>query len=146
MKRLRITSSLLGAALLACLAGLAAAEPSAWFRLEFADRAPVCADATASRCTDPHARLIRFEVRDGERIEMLSGSGSPPAWTAFDAVWVYAPTAVDEAAATIELTAMVGGARLRISDQGRHHEQTLPIRRWVALGGDTGLWVRVTPH
>ncbi|MGE0624002.1 MAG: hypothetical protein AB7I04_06200 [Pseudomonadales bacterium] len=154
MKRSETTSpscpGLLLSVVLALWAGMATGQSSDWFLLEFADSRPPCADVAADqRCVGTQPRIAHFEMRDGERIEMQSGSDAPPVWTAFGGVWVYATQTVQDYQNTaIELTATPTGARLIISDRGRHYLQSVPLERWVALESDVDptLWVRVTPH
>lgn len=136
--------------LLALTSGSASAEAYAWYQLEFADSRPPCVEVSPEqRCVGTQPRIARFEMRDGERIEMLSGSNVPPVWAAFGGVWVYATAAAGDYQNTaIELNATPTGVRLIISDRGRHYLQSVPLSRWVALESDVDptLWVRVTPH
>jgi hypothetical protein len=136
--------------LLTASASAASAQTSDWYLLEFADSRPPCSEvADGEHCVGTQPRIMHFEMRDGERIEMLSGSDAPPVWAAFDGVWVYASAAAGDYQNTaIELDATPTGARLIISDRGRHYLQSVPLNRWVALESevDPTLWVRVTPH
>ena len=137
------------ALLLVLVAGTAVAEVSGWYLLEFADSPPCVEVVDGLPCTGTEPRIAHFEMRDGERIEMQSGSDAPPAWTAFGGVWVYATTTIrDYQNTAIELNATRAGARLIISDRGRHYLQSVPLNRWVALENhvEPALWVRVTPH
>jgi hypothetical protein len=142
-----LSLGLLGAAGVLISQQAAAAEP--WFLLEFADSRPPCVDAPAnSRCIGTVPKTTVFEMRDGERIEMPSTSTLPPAWAAFDQMWVYAPAVAGAyGRRTIELTATPMGARLIIQDGEYEYLQSIPLSRWIALEArnQPKLWVRVTP-
>ena len=121
-----------------------------WFLLEFADSKPPCLDITeGSRCIGTAPKTSVFEMRDGERLEMPTGTPVPPAWVALDRLWVYAP-AVTAAYGrrAIELAATPMGARLVIEDGEYHYLQSIPLSRWTALEtrNQPKLWVRVSPY
>ena len=120
-----------------------------WFLLEFADSKPPCLAVTENgRCIGTRPKTAVFEMRDGERMEMPSGTALPPVWAAFAELWVYAPaiSAADDRR-TIELTATPMGARLVIQDGEYEYLQSIPLSRWTALEArnQPKLWVRVTP-
>ena len=80
---------------------------------------------------------------------MPTGDEIPPAWVAFDALWVYAPAAASRSLErSIELTATPIGVRLIIQDRGRHFLRSVTLDDWQQLDGDLGsgppIWVRVT--
>lgn len=119
-----------------------------WYLVEFADSRPPCIQAsTEARCLGTRPTIARFEIRDGERIEMPDTGEIPPAWARFDQMWVYAPAAIAGSGNRfIELVATPSGARLSINDRGRQYLQSVPLGEWVALESDPHpkLWVRVT--
>ncbi len=121
-----------------------------WFLLEFADSKPPCLDVPeGSRCSGTVPRSTKFEMRDGERIEMPTGTPVPPVWAAFEQMWVYAPAVAGQyGRRTIELVRTPVGARLAISDGEYHYLQSVQLSRWVALDTENQakLWVRVTPY
>ena len=142
-----LTLGLLGAA--GVLLSPQAAASDSWFLLEFANSKPPCLDVPEnSRCIGTAPKTTVFEMRDGERIEMPSTSTLPPAWAAFDQMWVYAPAVAGAyGRRTIELTATPMGARLIIQDGEYEYLQSIPLSRWIALEArnQPKLWVRVTP-
>ncbi len=120
-----------------------------WFLLEFADSKPPCLDVPeGGRCIGTAPRTTTFEMRDGERIEMPTSGTPPPAWAAFEQMWVYAPAVAGQyGSRTIDLTATPMGARLIITDGEYQYLQSIPLARWVALDArnQPDLWVRVSP-
>ena len=145
-------STLLGLGLLGVAGVLITHEAAAaesWFLLEFADSKPPCLNAEEdSRCIGTRPKTTVFEMRDGERIEMPSGTELPPAWAAFAEIWVYAPAvAAAYERRSIELTKTPMGARLVIQDGEYEYLQSIPLSRWTALEArnQPKLWVRVTP-
>ena len=121
-----------------------------WFLLEFADSKPACTDVPeGSRCIGTRPKTTRFEILDGERIVMPTATPLPPAWAAFDQLWVYAPAATGTyVRRAIELMATPTGVRLTIYDGEYDYLQSIPLSRWTALEArnQPKLWVRVTPY
>ena len=121
-----------------------------WFLLEFADARPPCMDvAEGTRCIGTRPRTTVFEMLDGERLDMPTSTPLPPAWAAFDDMWVYGPAiGAHYGRRSIELAETPMGARLIINEGDRHYLQSVPLSRWVALESKNQpkLWVRVTPH
>lgn len=121
-----------------------------WFRLEFADSRPPCLDVPeGARCIGTRPKTSVFEMRNGERLEMPTCTPLPPAWAAFESLWVYAPAAAGSyARRAIELAETPLGARLLIYEGDRHYLQSVPLARWVALEtkNQPKLWVRVSAY
>ena len=121
-----------------------------WFLLEFADSKPACTDVPeGSRCIGTTPKTTLFEMLDGERIEMPTATPLPPAWAAFDQMWVYAPAVAGTyGQRAIELKATPMGVRLTIYDGEYDYLQSIPLSRWTALEArnQPKLWVRVTPY
>lgn len=119
-----------------------------WFLLEFAGSKPPCANvAPQERCVGTMPRVSRFEIRDGERIEMPGSGQVPPAWAEFNRMWVYAPAVAGSSLQrSVELAATPLGARLIIQDEDRQYLQSVELNQWVALehGSQPKLWVRVS--
>ncbi len=143
------TAAVLLLGLLSAAGTLRAESAESWYLLEFADSKPPCLDVPAeSRCIGTTPRTTTFEMRDGERIEMPTTSQLPPAWAAFEHMWIYAPAVAGSyGRRAIELTATPLGARLMIEDGEYQYLQSLPVSQWVALEAKNQpkLWVRVTP-
>ena len=152
--------STIGRGLTICLLALSSSFVSAatdeeqrWFLLEFADAKPPCMDvAEGARCIGTRPRTTVFEMLDGERLDMPTSTPLPPAWAAFDDMWVYAPAVSGSygnfGRRSIELAATPLGARLIINEGDRHYLQSVPLSRWVVLESKNQpkLWVRVTPQ
>ncbi len=127
-----------------------AAAAESWFLLEFADSKPPCLEIPeGSRCIGTQPRATVFEMRDGERIEMPAEAPLPPAWAAWEQLWVYTPAiAGSRDSRAIELAATPMGARLLIVDGEYQYLQSVPLARWTALErrNQPKLWVRVSTY
>lgn len=132
------------------LLGQRAAAAERWFLLELRDSKPTCTDIPeGSHCIGTSAQTSVFEMRDGERIEMPTGTPLPPAWAVLNRIWVYAPAvAAGHGKRAIELAATPMGARLVISDGAYDYLQSVPLSRWTALetANQPKLWIRVSPY
>lgn len=148
VRRLTLAVCLLSSLAVTGVASASAEPAGTWFLLEIAGSRPACMDVQpAARCIGTNPRVSRFEIRDGERLEMPHSAPIPPAWAELNRLWVYAPAATGGVLnRTIELAATPMGARLIIRDQDRQYLQSVPLDQWVALGDGQAppLWVRVT--